>query len=81
MMTQKLNIQDIQSINTMIYQLIKNENRKNVWMDESYKIVSMIYIKKDILEFITYYFNIGESVSKEIKHIKERIADFGAFEE
>ena len=41
----------------------------------------MIYIKKDILEFITYYFNIGESVSKEIKHIKERIADFGAFKE
>ena len=50
-------------------------------MGESDRIVPMLYIKKDILASRTYYFITRKSVSKEMKHIKERIADFGAFKE
>ena len=49
-------------------------------MDGSDRIVSMIYIRKDILSVITYYFITGNSISKYMDHIKERIADFGARE-
>ena len=45
-------------------------------MDGSDRIVSMLYISKDILTFRTYYFITGKSVSKEMEHIKERIAYF-----
>ena len=38
----------------------------------------MIYIRKDILSVITYSFITGKSISKDMEHIKERIADFGA---
>ena len=41
----------------------------------------MIYIRKDILSVRTHYFITGESISKDMEHIKERIADFGAFKE
>ena len=50
-------------------------------MDGSDRIVSMIYIRKDILSVRTYFFIIGKSTSKDMEHIKERIADFGAFKE
>ena len=50
-------------------------------MDGSDRIVSMLYIKKDILASSTYYFITGKSVSKEMEHIKERIADFIDFKE
>ena len=64
----------------MIYQVIKKiKNKKD--MDRSDRIVSMIYIRKDILAARTYYFITGKSISKDMEHIKERIADFGAFKE
>ena len=44
-------------------------------------ILSMLYVIKDILAYITYYFITGKSVSKQMEHIKERIADFGYFKE
>ena len=50
-------------------------------MDCSDRIVSMLYIKADILASRTYYFITGKSVSKDIGHIKERLADFGSFKE
>ena len=49
--------------------------------DESDRIVSMMYISKYILSVRTYCFIIGESLSKDMEHIKERIADFGASKE
>ena len=50
-------------------------------MDGSERIVSMLYIKKDILASSRYTFITRKSVSKEMEHIKERIADFRAFRE
>ena len=50
-------------------------------MDVSDINVPMIYIRKDILAFRTYRFVTGNSVSKDMGHINERIADFGAFKE
>ena len=50
-------------------------------MGGSDRIVSMLYIIKHILTLITYYFITGESVSKDMGHIKERIDDLGAFKE
>ena len=50
-------------------------------MDGSDRIVSMLYIRKDILELRTYHFITGKSVSKDMEHIKERIADLGAIKE
>ena len=50
-------------------------------MDGSDRIVSMLYIKKDIIALSTYSFINGKSVLKEMEHIKERIADFGPFKE
>ena len=50
-------------------------------MDGSDRIVSMIYIRKDILSMITYCFITGKSKPKYMEHIKERIADFGALKE
>ena len=44
-------------------------------------IVSMLYIKKDILVSSTYYFCTGKSASKEIENIQERIPDFTSFKE
>ena len=54
---------------------------KRVIMDVSYRIVSMLYIKKDILSSSTYFFITGKSVSNDMEHIKERISDFRAFKE
>ena len=39
----------------------------------------MIYIRKYILSVRTYCFITGKSISKDMEHIKERIADFRAF--
>ena len=50
-------------------------------MDGSDRIVSMIYIIKDILSVRTYCFITGKSTSKYMEHIQERIAYFGAFKE
>ena len=50
-------------------------------MDGSDRILSMLYIRKDILAVRTYYLITGKSVSKYMEHIKERIADFWAFKE
>ena len=50
-------------------------------MDGSDRIVSMIYIRKEILAVRTYCFITGKSISKDMEHIKERIADFRAFKE
>ena len=44
-------------------------------MDGSDRIISMIYIRKDILSVITHYFITGMSISNDMEHIKERIAD------
>ena len=41
----------------------------------------MLYIRRDILAVRTYYFIRGKSALKDMEHIKERIADFGAFKE
>ena len=40
-------------------------------MDKSDRIVSMLYIKEDILASRPYSFITGKSVSKEMEHIKE----------
>ena len=50
-------------------------------MDVSDRIVSMIYIRKEILAVITYCFITGKLISKYMEHIKERISDFGSFKE
>ena len=50
-------------------------------MDGSDRIVSMVYIRKDILSVRTRSFITGESISNDMEHIKERIADFGAFKD
>ena len=59
----------------------KKQKRGGKSMDISDRIVSMLYIRKEILALITYYFITGNSVSKYTEHIKEIIADFGAFKE
>ena len=65
---------------TMIYQVIKKQKiGKKQDMDGSDRIVSMIYIRKEILSVRTYCLITGKSISKDMEHIKERIADFGAF--
>ena len=48
-------------------------------MDGSDRIVSMIYIRKDILSVRTHSFITGMSISNNMEHIEERIADFRAF--
>ena len=50
-------------------------------MDGSYRIVSMLYIKKENPAYSTYYFITWKTVSKKIEYIKKRIAGFGAFKE
>ena len=50
-------------------------------MNRSDSIVSMLYLKKYILVFITYSFCTGKYVSKDIENIKERIAYFTFFKE
>ena len=50
-------------------------------MDGSDRIVSMIYIRKDVLSVRTHSFITGKSISKDMEHIKEIIANFGAFKE
>ena len=43
--------------------------------------MSMLYIKKDILELSTYSFITGKSISQENEHIKDSISDFRALKE
>ena len=50
-------------------------------MDGSDSIVSVLYIKIDIIESSTYSLITGKSVLKDIEHIKERIAYFRYFKE
>ena len=44
----------------------KKQNRGKISMDGSDRIVSMLYIRKDILALRNYYFITGKSVSKEM---------------
>ena len=48
-------------------------------MDESESIVSMIYIRKNILGVRNYSFITGMSRTKNMEHILERKADFESF--
>ena len=48
-------------------------------MDGSESIVSMIYIRKDILAVRTYSFITGISRTKSMEHFLERKADFESF--
>ena len=59
----------------------QNKKGKKMCMDGSDRILYMLYIRKGILALRTYSFITGKSVSKEMDHIKERMADFGAFKE
>ena len=55
----------------------KNQTRKKRQnMDGSDSIVSMIYIRKNILRVITNQFINGMSRKKDMEHILERKADF-----
>ena len=56
-----------------------NKKRGNVILDGSDRIFSMSYVKIYILESSTYSVITGNSVSKEMEHIKERIAYFTYF--
>ena len=50
---------------------IDNEQKKgNVVIDGSYRIMSMLYIKKYILASSTYSFITGKSVSKEMEILR-----------
>ena len=68
-----------------IYDDFSHENEQNkgeiIIMNVSDRIVSMLYIKRDILISRTYSFCTGESVSKYIKNIKDRIAEFEEIKE
>ena len=57
----------------------KQKKGKRYDMDGSERILSMIYIRKDILSVRTHSFITGMSISNYMEHIKERIAYFGAF--
>ena len=59
----------------------KQKKSKRISMNGSDMIVSMMYIRKDILAVRTYFFITGKSISKDMEHIKERIADFRNFKE
>ena len=41
----------------------------------------MVYIRKDILSVRTHSFITGKSISNDMEHIRERIADFGDFKD
>ena len=60
---------------------LKTKKGKRKDMDGSDRIVSMIYIRKYILSVRTYCFITGNSISKDMEHIKERIAKFGDIKE
>ena len=57
----------------------KMGKRQDMYGSDS--IVFIIYIRKDILSVRTHSFITGKSISKDMEHINERIADFGAFNE
>ena len=57
----------------------KQKKGKRHDMDGSEIIVSMIYIRKDILAVRTYSFITGMSITKNMEHILERKADFKSF--
>ena len=50
-------------------------------MDGLDRIVSMIYMRKEVLSVRPYCFITGKSISKDTEHIKERIAYSGAYKE
>ena len=50
-------------------------------MDGSDRIVSMLYIERDIIASSTYYFCTGKSVSKDIEDITKIIAELKVFKE
>ena len=50
-------------------------------MGRSDRIVSMLYVRQAVLALRKYYFSTEKSVSKEMEHIEERIADFGDLKE
>ena len=57
----------------------KQNKKGKISMYGSDRMLSMLYIIKDILAFITYYFITQKSISKDMEHIKERIFDFKDF--
>ena len=62
--------------------MIKSKKRGGVIsIDGSYRIVSMLYIRKDIFALRTYYFITEKLVSKYMQKVRERIDDFRAFKE
>ena len=50
-------------------------------MNRSDSIVSMLYIKREIITSSTYSLCTGDSVSKDIEIIKEILAEFKVFKE
>ena len=66
-----------------VYDNVSNENEQKKGgecnMNVSDSILSMLYIKRDILASSTYSFCNGKSVSKDIENIKEIIAEFKVF--
>ena len=50
-------------------------------MDGSDRIVSMLYIRREIIASSTYYIITGKSISQENEHIKDSISDFRALKE
>ena len=53
---------------TMIYQVIKNKKGGGIRMNGSYRIVSVLYIRKGILEVRTYCIITGKSLSKDMEY-------------
>ena len=68
-----------------VYNDLSSDKKKKIGkrhdMDGSERIVSIIYIRKEIMSVRTHSFITGMSISNDMKHIKERIADFGAFKD
>ena len=58
-----------------------NKNREIFILGGSDRIVSMLYIKEDIISSSTYYFCTGKSVSKDMENIKDIIDDSVTFKE
>ena len=58
-----------------------NKKRGKFIINVPDRIVSMLYIKRDILASSTYYFCTGKQLSKYIKNTKERISEFKLFRE
>ena len=66
----------------MNYHMKMNRIREEyIFTKGSDRILSILYTKRSILAYETYYFCIEESVSEDIGNIKERNEDFNIFKE